>query len=290
MATMSTAEQTDVAVVIPVGSVDAGLTEQLRAVLAQQLVEPFEVVLSRNTPADIATLERMVADLGDTRVRIVDSSDRPGAAHARNVGIAAVVGQRVAFCDADDLVHDGWLSGLMAGLVDYDAVSGQVVDVFLEERMATWHPPATPGGLPQFLGVPYVLTGNLAVWRAAFAAVGGFDETLTRCEDIALGWALLRSGHTVGYAPNASIDYRHRPGRWSMLRQHYFYGRGMSEVLVRYGVPSGDAWSSAGGLRMLRPNSQHVSRRTVMGTMRRVSLGVGRVSGLVQSRARKPRR
>jgi GT2 family glycosyltransferase len=284
MATVNGVEQPDVGVVIPVGSVDSALAEQLRAVLSQRLDESFEVVLSRNTPLQAEHLERMVTDIGDSRVRIVDSSDRRGAAHARNIGVQSVYGQRVAFCDADDLVHPGWLAALMGGLTTHDAVSGRVVDVFPDERMAAWHPPATPGHLPEFLGVPYVLTGNLAVRRDAFVAVGGFDETLTRCEDIALGWALLRAGHTVGYIEDACLDYRHRAGRWAMLRQHFFYGRGMSEVLSRYGVPGAAAGARSGVARLLRPNAQPTARRTAMGTLRRVSIGLGRLTGLLPRR------
>jgi GT2 family glycosyltransferase len=284
MATVNGDEQADVAVVIPVGSIDAALTQQLRAVLSQRLDESFEVVLSRNTPLHAETLERMVAGLGDDRVRIVDSSDRRGAAHARNVGTHAARAQRVAFCDADDLVHEGWLAALMTGLTTHDAVSGRVVDVLPDARMAAWHPPATPGHLPEFLGVPYVLTGNLAVRRDAFAAVGGFDETLTRCEDIALGWALQRAGHTVGYVEGAGLDYRHRAGRWAMLRQHFFYGRGMSEVLSQYGVPGMTAGSRPSAARLLRPNAQPTARRTMMGTLRRVSIGLGRMVGLMSRR------
>ena len=129
---------------------------------------------------------------------------------------------------------------LIAGLDAHDAVTGRVVDVFPTPRMAHWHPPATPGGLPTFLGTPYLLSGNLAVRRAAFEAVGGFDESLTRCEDIALGWDLIRRGYSLGYVHEAAIDYVHRPGMRAMLRQHYMYGRGMSEVLAHHGV-SGEA-------------------------------------------------
>lgn len=282
--TASGVRQPDVSVVIPVGSIDPGLAAQLRAVLSQTLREPFEVVLSCNAAAAADFLARLVTEVGDDRVRTVDSSDRRGAAHARNVGVNAALGSRIAFCDADDLVHDGWLAALMTALVTFDAASGHLIDVFPSARMAAWHPPATPGRLPQFLGVPYVLTGNLAVRRDVFLAVGGFDETLTRCEDIALGWALLRAGHSVGYIETARIDYRHRAGRRAMLRQHFLYGRGMSEVLARHGVPAGGDWAPAGGLRMLRPNGQPTSHRTVMGVMRRASLGVGRVVGLASER------
>ena len=276
-----------VSVVIPVGRVDTTLERQLHAVAVQELNEPFEVILSLNTPEAGAAeaLNTIVENLIDDRFRVVDSTALRGAAHARNAGIGAASGQRVAFCDADDLVHVGWLAELMRELEKYDAVSGRVIDVFPEERMAGWRPPATSGSLPNFMGVPYVLTGNLAVKRDAFEAAGGFDESLTRCEDIALGWSLLRAGYTIGYAQHAVIDYHHRAGRWSMLRQHYFYGLGMSEVLARYGLPYGNEWAPARGLRALRPNGQQVERHTVMGTLRRCAVGTGRVIGHLRRKA-----
>src|SRR5204863_103977 len=45
-------------------------------------------------------------------IRIVDSSDGRGVAHARNVA-AAVGGDLIAFCDADDIVSRQWLEELV---------------------------------------------------------------------------------------------------------------------------------------------------------------------------------
>jgi cellulose synthase/poly-beta-1,6-N-acetylglucosamine synthase-like glycosyltransferase len=126
-----------------------------------------------------------------------------------------------------------------------------------------------------------VLTGNLAVRRAAFEAVGGFDETLTRCEDVAFGWSLGRAGFTLGYVADAQLEYRHRPGIRSMLRQHYAYGRGMSEVVRKYGLPSEGGRSGSGLLGSLKPNGQRAEQRTLGGLLRRAALGAGRVRGLV---------
>lgn len=276
-----------VAVVIPVGRVDSDLTIQIRRVLGQNVDRSFGVVLSVNTDSMVAhsDVDAIVDELGDERLSHIDSSAVRGAAHARNAGLAACTAERVAFCDADDRVHDGWLAALMLGLDTYDAVTGRVVDVFPAPHMAHWHPPATPGALPTFLGTPYLLSGNLAVRRMAFESVGGFDETLTRCEDIALGWDLIRSGYSLGYVDDAVIDYVHRPGVRAMLRQHYMYGRGMSEVLARHGLQRGSGSATPRGMKMLRPNAQRASKRTIVGTMRRGAIATGRVRGMIGSRS-----
>lgn len=273
-----------VAVVIPVGGPDTALGAQVRRVLDQSCPGLVEVVLSLNT-ADLghqAEVSDLVAEIADRRVRLVDSSGRRGAAHARNVGMRSTTASRVAFCDSDDLVHDGWLAPLVGALDEYDAVSGHVIDVFPDGRGASWHPPATPNALPLFLGRPYLLTGTLAVRRAAFEEVGGFDESLTRCEDIALSWLLQDHGLRIGYIPESVIDYRHRPGMRAMLKQHYLYGVGMSEVLRKYGTPHlRGSYPSRAPWRLLRPNGQSAGRRTFGGVLRRAALGVGRLRGLL---------
>lgn len=271
------------AVIVPVGGADDALAQQLRAILLQDVEVGLEVVLSLNT-ADVeigARVRQIVGTFADPRLRVIDSSHRRGAAHARNAGVAATDRQLLAFCDADDLVHPGWLASLLDGLASFDAVTGRIVDVFPNDRVAAWHPPTTPGDLPRFLGRSYLLSGNMAVRRGALLAVGGFDESLTRCEDIALGWALQRAGFSIGYAPGAVLDYRHRAGLSPMLVQHYRYGRGMSEVLQRFGVPGADGESGRTGLRSLRPNAQPVRRHTIGGTLRRVAIGLGRVRGML---------
>lgn len=280
-----------VCVVIPTGGYDELLEPQLRAVLAQEPDVPFTVVISVNSGDAIvrAAIDGLAGRVGDDRVHVVSSADLRSAAHARNVGLRAAPADAdvIAFCDADDLVAADWLPQLLAALGDADAVGGHLHDVYPDPRQAHWRPPATPGALPSFLGVPYIVTANMAIRREAFEAVGGFDVSLLRCEDIAISWALLKAGYTFGYAPDAVVEYRHRPGLWLLLRQHEMYGRGMAQVLARYGVPSGDGWGAAGGRTMLRANRQP-TRRTVVGTLRRGAIAVGRLRGLVQER-RRPR-
>ncbi|MFV0525348.1 MAG: glycosyltransferase [Acidimicrobiales bacterium] len=270
----------DVSVIMPVGRVDDLVRPAVESVLDQKTDLHFEVLLSLNTadPAAGSALRTLVDVLGDDRLRIVPSHATPGAAGARNGAVPAARAGVLAFCDTDDLADPGWLDALVAGLDGYDAVTGHVDETTLAPpHQSAWRPPATPGALPRFHGHEYVLSGNLAVRREAFEAVSGFDTDLTRCEDIAFGWSLDRAGYRIGFVSGAVILYRHREGLWPMLRQHYLYGRGHSEVLVRYGLPGGEAGSGT----LLRPNGQRAARPTVEGTLRRGAIALGRVRGLV---------
>ena len=283
----------DCSVVMPVGRVDHEARLQVAAVLAQRDAPSFELVLALNTTDRVQAqqLADMVAELADPRVRIVPALDRRGASHARNVGAAAAVAQVLAFCDADDVAEPEWLASLLGALAGYSAVGGALVeDTLADEQQAGWRPPATPDALPTFMGAPYIVSASMAITRAAFEQVGGFDETLTRCEDIAISFALLTAGHTLWFAPDARMHYRQRAGFRAMLRQHYLYGRGMSEVLVRYGVPGAQGVQRPTGLALMKPNGQAgAGRRSLASVARRAAIAAGRARGVLSERRRAAR-
>jgi GT2 family glycosyltransferase len=274
-------------VVMPVGRVDEDARLQIESMLTQRDVGSYEVVVSLNTsdPGQARALQAIVESFADERLRVVPSHDRRGASHARNVGAGASDSPLLAFCDSDDLAEPGWLAGLLAALPSHDAAGGALVDDAARDNgQATWRPPATPGELPSFMGAPYLVSASMAITRVAFDAVGGFDEDLTRCEDIAISFALTAAGYQLGFAPDSRMHYRQRPGLRAMLRQHYWYGRGMSEVLVRYGVPAVDGLRRPRGLELLRANGQVSERRSAAGRARRLAIASGRLVGLVTER------
>jgi GT2 family glycosyltransferase len=212
----------------------------------------------------------------------VDASDVRSAAHARNVGAEAATGKILALCDGDDIVEPDWLRNLVAALEPDTAVGGHLDEAQLAvPGQQNWRPPATPGRLPTFLDHPYVVTANMAMYRKDFAAAGGFDLSLIRCEDIAFSFKLLDNGITLTYAEDAVVHYRHRQGLRSLLHQHYLYGQGLAQVLARDGLPGG---ASKSGIGALRPNAQPVAKWSVHQFLRRGALGVGRVVGVVRER------
>ncbi len=281
-------ETRSVSVVVPVGRVDEDLPLQLEALAAQSFPGPWELVLSlnNNDVAERQALERLVqqhrAEGVEFTSEIVDSSDLRSASHARNVGALAASGDLLLFCDGDDIADEDWMVRLIQALAETDAVGG-----YLEEELLAvagqedWRPPATPGSLPTFLGFPFLVSANMGVVRSVFHSVGGFDTTLMRGEDIALSWDLIERGVELGYAPDAIVHYRHRRGMWPMMKQHYLYGRGFSQILARRGVPGDQA---SGGLRSLKPNGQAVATKNLPYFARRGSIAVGRVVGLVAER------
>lgn len=280
--------ESEMSVVIPVGRVDHELDLQIEALTGQSHDRPWELILSLNTDDAAARteLEALAARHVDAGARfvpsIVDSSDLRSASHARNVGAAAATGRLLVFCDGDDIADVEWLARLVAALGEHRAVGGHLDETVLAvPGQEDWRPAATPGGNPTFLGFPYLVSANMGVHREDFEAVGGFDTTLIRGEDIAVSWALIERGIELGHAPDAVIHYRHRRGLWPMMKQHYLYGRGFSQILARRGAPG---QSGSSGLGSLRPNSQAVARKNFPYFARRGSIAVGRVVGLMDER------
>ena len=249
--------------------------------LSQRGANLTEVVLALNdrTPGAVRRAAR-AGDIAGRRPRPRRRRDlRTGAAHARNEGTHAASGDLLAFCDADDHVCPGWLAGLVDGLDRHDAVGGRLDE--MAGLSAHHRPPATPDALPTFLGVPYIVSANLAVPRAVFVDVGGFDASLHRGEDIAFSWALIVRGHTLGYVDGARVGYRPRVGSLAVVRQHFAYGRGMAQVLCRYGVPDKGRWRRLHGRDLLAPNGQGGGSGGLFSLTRRASLASGRVIGVL---------
>lgn len=277
-----------VSVVVPIGDVDAELVAQLDALSAQTFGAPWELVLVANAPglAERAELTGAADRFGSTTaVLVVDASAVRSASHARNAGARAASAPLLAFCDADDLVAPDWLAALVDALGRHRLVGGALDEVTLavpgQER---WRPAATPGELPSYLGHPYVVSANLGITRELFEQLGGFDEGLLRGEDMALSFAAIDRGADPAFVPGAVVAYRHRRGLRPLLRQHYLYGWGMSQIIARGGLPGGEA------VRAFAANAQPVEHRSWVHVARRGAIALGRLRGLVAERASSRRR
>ncbi len=180
----------------------------------------FEVVIAVSDAADRADLAAAAALAGlDPRVRTVTAA-RPGPAAARNAGMAAARGNRIALLDDDCVAQPGWLAAGSARLDEVDLVQGRV-----------WPLEPTTTRYDRTIHVVELTwlweSCNLFVRRAALERTGGFDETWNPTgragrhwgEDADWGWRLLGDGAT--YAFEAAAEVRHEvfhPGFGDWLR------------------------------------------------------------------------
>jgi len=108
-----------------------------------------------------------------------------GGARARNVGVDALAGAKaLLFCDADDLVEDGWLAALSGPLVAGSAdVTGGTLRVRRGSRNSVIVAPAVDYSHRQAL-----FGGNLGITWDAWRILKGFDEYFAYCEDTDFAW------------------------------------------------------------------------------------------------------
>lgn len=216
-----------VSVVIPVRNGSGLIEQQLDALTRQSYDGAWQVIVADNgsddgTPDVVLRWSEQLPGL-----RVVDASDRPGAPHARNVGAAAAQGDVLAFCDADDVVAERWLEGLVSAFTDgADLVGGPIDPTCLnDDRSRAWRPATARFALPVSGGfLPYAYGANLAVRSDVLREVGGFDIDFTLGDDVDLCWRAQLAGHRIAFAPGATVHYRYRGGLRALLRQFRAYG------------------------------------------------------------------
>jgi GT2 family glycosyltransferase len=221
-------------VVLPTLNGAPTIGEQLEALTRQDWDEGWELVVVDNGSTD-ATLE--IVESYRNRLPalvVVEASDRPGMAHAINVGVRAATGDAVLFVNDDDIVADGWLGAMGAALRDHDAVAGALEFDRLNEpwAVAVRGRPQSEGLMRFELGqLPFAFAATLGVSKRLHDEIGGFDDELdTAGEDVDYSWRLQYTGEEIHFVPSAVTHYRLRGGVRAGFMQARRYGEGM--VLV----------------------------------------------------------
>lgn len=214
------------------------LATQLDALLAQSIDEPWEILISDNGSRDRS--RELVRDYAARfpRVRLVDSSDRPGLAHARNVGARAADAFALAFCDQDDRVAPGWLAAMAAALRRHELVAGRLEHDLLNEPWTI-----EVRGRPQVDGLlqyepgwpPFAFGCTLGVRKALHERLGGFDERFANgAEDADYCWRAQRAGVELVFVPEAVTHYRFRHSLHGVFRQGRDYGESEAQVYAKH--------------------------------------------------------
>jgi glycosyltransferase involved in cell wall biosynthesis len=228
---------------------EATLPRQLDALAAQQWPEPWEVIVSDNgsTDGSRAAAERFRARI--PAFQVVDSSDRRGPAHARNVAVRHARGEALAFCDADDEVAPGWVAAMGRALAKHDFVACRMDLAKLNPPgILRGRPPQNDGvqafTYPPFL--PHAGGGTLGIKRAIHETVGGFDESLRLLSDTDYCWRVQLTGVSLEFVPDAVVYVELRHSLKGMFRQARGWGEYDVLLYKRYqsrGMPR-LAWKS----------------------------------------------
>jgi glycosyltransferase involved in cell wall biosynthesis len=224
-----------ISVIVPVRNGMPWLDDQLRALVAQECSEPWEVVVADNGSTDESrsVVQEWAARV--EKIRLVDASIVKGPGAARNAGARAARGELLAFCDADDVVQPGWLAGHVIALAGAD-FSGGVFDSWSLNARPAPSPliHSMPSAVSQFGFLPAVTSNNLALRRPVFESVGGFAEDLMTGEDIDLSWRLQLAGHRCVVTKDSVVARRDRGSFLKVLGRFIAYGQCGPTLYRRY--------------------------------------------------------
>jgi GT2 family glycosyltransferase len=192
--------------------------------------DAFEVVVVDNASTDDTS---DVASEGGARVVV---EPRPSRSLARNAGVAAAAGDRIAFIDAECEADPGWLAALVACLDRSPLVAGPV-----GLRLS-----AQPGLLDRFDALwrfhqrehverdGWAASANLGISRSALEAIGGFDPAYRHIgEDVDLCLRAGAAGFPIAFCADAWVTHP-AEGSWdALLRRGYRQGWSMTQHFYR---------------------------------------------------------
>lgn len=218
-------------------------------------------------PAEIQELFRRELD-----VHFYSQSNK-GPAAARNFGAARADGEWLVFTDDDCTPVAGWLSELaraaenarnnvLGGSVVNGATgnpNAQASQMLFAYLYLYYHCPGKKRSQQ-----PFFTSNNLALRRAVFDAIGGFDPAMRNAEDRELCARLRMEGFKLEYVPAARVMHRRPMSLREFWRLHSSYGKGGFEYYRRQqaqGITKFEPEGPGFYTGMMRYPWDHTSRR-----------------------------
>jgi hypothetical protein len=207
-------------IIVPLHNKARYIGATLASALAQEWSD-FEVIVVDDGSTDAGAA--VVVGMHDPRVRLVCQANS-GVSIARNRAIDLARGEWIAFLDADDWQHPGYLARLVAtqdAHPDLDAVATRFVEFRDHDGgpPPSWHvPPGTPeieriADLPRrWLKGPSLFTGSIAVRTRVLREMQPcFHPGDSYGEDLDL-WFRIAERTTIGLAHVPLVAYRTQVG------------------------------------------------------------------------------
>ena len=203
-----------------------------------QLAQQFRWDKSEIPAVPAAAPTQLVISAENGRFRYFRHSTNLGLSVARNTGIAAAIGEIVAFTDSDCRADEDWLQYLVADLLDSDyAGMGGPNLLPPEDSAVATAVMVSPGGPAHVMltdrEAEHIPGCNMAFWKSALTEIGGFDPQFMKAgDDVDLCWRLQQAGMKIGFSPSAFVWHYRRSNVRAYLRQQRGYGEAEA-LLVR---------------------------------------------------------
>lgn len=194
-----------VSFIVPVRNDEARLDRCLRSILQNIGAARYDeiiVVDHGSTDGSAAVGRRHGA-------RVLTVREPVRVSELRNRGARAAIGHILAFVDADNEIVAGWTMAAIESLREPGV--GAVGALCLAPLDGTWVQRAYGTLRGRASGIhtaSWLGSGNMAVWREAFDAGGGFDTSLDTCEDVDFCQRLrARGGRIVSDARMKNVHH-----------------------------------------------------------------------------------
>ena len=202
-----------VSIILPTYNRAHLLPRAINSVLAQNYSD-FELIVVDDASQD--ETKAVVAAIDDSRVRYIRQANKGGVAAARNAGIAASVGQYLAFQDSDDVWHPYKLARQMGAWREVGEETAVIYTQFWRQkgkRRALFPPASTnlSGNIQELLLQQNVITTQAAIMRrVCLVEMGGFDEQLPCLVDWEL-WLRMAVRYQFYFLAEPSVTVHFTP-------------------------------------------------------------------------------
>jgi glycosyltransferase involved in cell wall biosynthesis len=198
-----------VSVIIPTYNRATLLRQAIQSVL-EQTFSDYEIIVADDGSTD--NTRAVVQALASDKIKYL-CLEHKGRSHARNCAVKMAQGHYLAFLDSDDLFLPRKLDMQVFCLDNEPEVAMVYTSALnINERggLESWHQRATGNGFlyRQVVCYALVLFGSLLVRAQVFSEVGGFDENLSRFEDVDFCRRVAKKYPIQGlYQPLAKFRY-----------------------------------------------------------------------------------
>lgn len=196
-------------VIIPLYNKELSIQNTIQSVL-EQTYQEFEIIVIDDGSTDNSA-ER-VREISDSRVNLVQQKNQ-GVSAARNRGINESRFEWIALLDGDDLWEPNHLEETLEMMHEFPDEKVYVTSFkYSDNRSFFKHTRDNPifkieNYFKEAISEPLIWTSIIVFHKSCFTTVGGFNEKLSRGEDLDL-WARLSKKYSIIKSSEITAIYR----------------------------------------------------------------------------------